>query len=624
MVLLGVLGLCQAALLPGLALVALFPAGRAERLSAAEILSFGFALSLAFNYLAVWLLTWAGLNVPASHFALTAASTLVIARALVARRPWGREVLAPIAATSLAGLVALAAWYLVASKASCVFRGGDELLSWNAWATQWAGNALPSNTRHYPQLLPAAWSVIYQFLPTPIDFFAKALMPLFTAGIGATFLAFSRLEKRPWPLYAIPVALLLIYNAGWRGAVMTMGLADVPSAFTLLAAYYAYTKWREDPADGFYLFFSGVLAGAAAATKQGGLALLPYFAAAFLVRAASAALRGARPGPSGARLSAWLPFWFALGAVGLSWYAYAELQVSAGRNHYDQAETWLVNNGTTFFQPEATALGRLTSAYHLLAASLHGQPVVLGLAALCLSALRDRRHRAIIALMAFGYPAVWGLFLSYDLRNLLPAAPFIALGAGLSLSAALRRPAALARARLAALGWSGLGWSGLGERLAAALPTRGSVARAGALGAVLGLGLLWAARPEAKVLESLRRVRAAYIGDSTRLNAKLYAYFDTRPPSDAFRIASYYPFLSAMPGLSERSERVDLRRQGALESVLQEPAVGYLLLVFNLHWHTSISDDNLAAVKRLEQEGLLEEVFRIPDGWLLRKRGVGS
>ncbi len=619
MVLLGVLGLFQAALLPGLALVSLFPRGRAERLGVWEIVAFGFGLSLAFNYLAVWLLTWADLNVPAAHFALAAASALALARAFLARRPWSRDVLLPVLAVGSAGLVLLAGWYLLRSKAFCVFAGGDELFSWNAWALQWASNVLPTNTRHYPQLLPAAWSVIYQFLPKPVDFFAKALMPLFTVGIGAIFMAFARLERRPWPLLALPIAAFLIHRAGWSGAVMRMGLADVPSAFTLLLAYYTYSKWRAEPGDGFYLFLSGAFAGAAAATKQGGLALLPFFAVAFLAQATSSVAKpGARDDSEALRLSAWLPFWLAVVAVGLSWYAYAEYLVSVGRNHYDVAEAWLVNHGSTFYAPESTALKRLASAYRMLASSL-SITAVLGLAALCLGALRDRRHRGVVLLMAFGYPAVWALFLSYDLRNLIPALPFVALGAGLALSEMLKTPIALARSKAAAARWAGL-WA----RLQRAFPSRSSVTRAGALGAALGLGLLWAARPEAKLLKSLRTVRAASIGDSTRLNSKLYSYFDSRPPSDTAKIASYYPFLSAMPGLSERFERVDLRTSGAVESVLREPAVGYILLVFNLHWHTSISDENLEAVKRLEREGALEAVFQIPDGCLLRKKGVGT
>lgn len=622
MVLLGVLGLFQAALLPGLALISLFPSDRAERLRASEVLAFGIGLSLAFNHGAVLLLTWAGLNVPGPHFLSMAAGALAVGRAFLVRRPWSRETLLPVLMVCLAGLVLLVSRYLLSSQGFCIFRGGDELFSWNAWAIQWAGNQFPTNTRHYPQLLPAAWSVIYQFLPKPVDFFAKALMPMFTLGIAAIFIAFWRLEKRPGPLLSLPIGLFLIYCFGWSGSLMLMGMADVPSAFTLLLAYYTYSKWRAEPGDGFYLFLSGVFAGTAAIAKQGGLALLPFFLVAFLEQAASAAAQGVARAPSSRpRLSAWLPFWLAFAAVAVPWYLYAEHQVAAGRNHYDRSEEWLVNHGATFFQPGSTALARLSSAYQALASSLHGQAVVWVLAVLCLLSLRDKRHRGILLLMGFGYPLVWALFLSYDLRNLTPAAPFMALGAGAVLGDALQRPLALARASAAAR--FPAAWGAPRAALRAAFPSAArSAARVGLLVTALGITLLSATCPEAKVLDSLERLRIAKIGDSAQLNSKLYSYLGSREPNDTSKIASYYPFLSAMPGLAERFEKVDLRNDGALESVVKDPAVGYVLLVFNLHWHLFVSDENMEAVKRLQQAGTLEPVFEIPDGSLLRVKGA--
>lgn len=58
-----------------------------------------------------------------------------------------------------------------------IFDLWDTIVSWNEWALEWAAGSMPVNTRNYPQLLPANYSLVYVFMGnTEIQFFAKFLI----------------------------------------------------------------------------------------------------------------------------------------------------------------------------------------------------------------------------------------------------------------------------------------------------------------------------------------------------------------------------------------------------------------------------------------------------------------
>jgi len=117
-------------------------------------------------------------------------------------------------------------------------------------------------------------------------------------------------------------------------------------------------------------------------------------------------------------------------------------------------------------------------------------------------------------------------------------------------------------------------------------------------------------------VESLKRIQRQRLGDSGDLNKALYAHFGSESSPD--KIAGYYVFLSVLPELSERYVPVDLRKAGAVESTLNDPAIGYILLVFKQQWRSHLSEENLTLIQELLRAGTLQPVFTLQDGQLLR------
>jgi hypothetical protein len=111
---------------------------------------------------------------------------------------------------------------------------------WNKWAIDFSNNILPKFSSHFPQLLPANWSLCYVLTGCPdIHFFPKAVMPLFILGILLMFadLALNRNNSQYlaaliiYGLFA-PIVFSLVFIAD--------GNADLPVAFFSFLAFYSF------------------------------------------------------------------------------------------------------------------------------------------------------------------------------------------------------------------------------------------------------------------------------------------------------------------------------------------------------------------------------------------------
>jgi len=140
----------------------------------------------------------------------------------------------------------------------------------NTWAKDFANNILPRQSAHFPQLIPANWSLVYVLTGnSDINFFPKSFMPLFFFGNLLIFWDLA-LWKRNY-LYAIgliiyglfaPIIFSLVFIAD--------GNADLPVSFFAFLAFYIYLRMDKQnfEIDKRLLFF--LFAAAAAATKLAG------------------------------------------------------------------------------------------------------------------------------------------------------------------------------------------------------------------------------------------------------------------------------------------------------------------------------------------------------------------
>jgi len=307
-----------------------------------------------------------------------------------------------------------------------VFSGWDDIVSWNRWAMDWYRGSLPRETWHYPQLLPAAWSLTYAFMGTErIQFFAHGMMPLFSLAAVAVTLDLARGPQR----------LAFLAGAWFTGVFLqrinnvTAGLADIPVAFFALAAIVELLRPEEGGADGTRrrLLVGSVLAAGAALTKQAGL----YIAALYPILAAALVGRPAR------RLRIVALEYAVIAALVLPWYAYKEVEIRSGRATSEIGTTTLLaHEGRSL--PERLEYGGVH-----LAQAARG-PVALGaVAGLLLLGLRERRIRLVATLVGLPFLLIWAGWFSYDLRNASLALGPLALGCGAGLAGLagrLRRP----------------------------------------------------------------------------------------------------------------------------------------------------------------------------------------
>jgi hypothetical protein len=144
------------------------------------------------------------------------------------------------------------------------------LIHWNTWAKDFANNMLPIKSSHFPQLIPANWSIAYVLTGNSyINFFAKSFMPLFFLGNLLIFVDLAIWKKNYIYLIALiiyglfaPIIYPLVFIAD--------GNADLAVSFFTFLAFYAFIRLSKDEfiTDERLLFF--LFAAIAATTKLAG------------------------------------------------------------------------------------------------------------------------------------------------------------------------------------------------------------------------------------------------------------------------------------------------------------------------------------------------------------------
>lgn len=324
----------------------------------------------------------------------------------------GGRILLVAAAMAIAALV-----YYAAVNAGEVFRLFDAVVSWNRWAVDWAHNTFPYKTAEYPQLIPANWSLTYVIINNyDVQLFARALMPLFPLGIMLLLLDWSFKQNSQEGLAAVLFfSLMMLYF--YEPAAMIDGYVDIAVAFFgLLVCSSIYHQsadglrsWRE-------MLVAGLFAAGAALTKQAGIFVLAAFAgwSVWYIRK-----NYSGQGREAARcLSTVLAVIVIVGA----WYLAKELQIARGMDYSAvQLVTHDIYGGASLPQRLINGAGLLVNAR-----GEAGFPIFVVLSAAFVSGLGCRRTW-IGGILSIVYIIIWGLFFSYDTRNLTLVYPVLAL-----------------------------------------------------------------------------------------------------------------------------------------------------------------------------------------------------
>ncbi len=475
------LALFQMAWIPGRILLGIAPLRFDSRL---QRLAYIFALSLLANYLLVFLLTLLGLYQPPAVFAWLALEALLLA--LVWRRGAGGVPRRPLAEwlaaarrylaghTTAHNLLLGAALLSLGALAGCalarleaVFVASDAALSWNRWALHWAANRLPTTTSLYPQLLPANWSLAYQIMGTcDIAFVPRNLAVLFPAATVLLFVDLGRrLRDAAYFLAGALYTAIIFFLFGCE--LVSEGMTDLPVAFfTTLAIYVLH---RRQPASGRTPFHAPssllalLFACAAAVTKQAGLLAVAVVLAWSLFQA----VRDRAVLGRGARLRFAAAAFFLVALVAGSWYGNRLWLVSQHRERTMIREvTQQVHHGRDYGQRLEHGFTRLFTGYGP-GRPQWGWAAAAGL--LLAASLFRRRARLLTALVVLPFTLAWGLFYSYDCRNLTVVLPLAALALAMGVRS-LQRAAAWLHSRLPRRPVPTAAWAGLLLLAAAAAP----------------------------------------------------------------------------------------------------------------------------------------------------------
>ena len=398
-----------------------------------KIILYSFAFSLFINYLIVYHLTLIGLYTPVSvYIILTAELILLIFLSIKGRLkiektiyieiPSGLKsfILDAIPASIL--LVLAGSLYFFFANLGSVFTHWDAVFSWNRWAIDWYLNDIPDLTYLYPQLIPANWSLSYILMQDhSLQFAAKSIMPLFAVFILFTFYDLYLVKKNKVFILSIFFfsALSLLYSFPY----INSGYVDFAVAFFSMAAFYAILKTDPDDPDSNNIVIL-LFATAAAVTKQAGFIIL-VFSVIWLIWLMIKNRKAFSPGKAIIKI---LSYIFVM-LLGLYWYIIKLVDIARGRDFSSLKFLFLD------IHHDATLIQRLANGLENLRAS----PVFfLILIALSLFSLFNRRSRWFTLGITIPSIIIWGLFFSYDDRNIIVSFPFLAYSASYGMAYLLR------------------------------------------------------------------------------------------------------------------------------------------------------------------------------------------
>ncbi len=312
-----------------------------------------------------------------------------------------------------------------------VFEEWDAVASWNRWATDWYAGRWPSNTYGYPQLIPALWSVTYHWLgSSQVEIFARGLMGLFPVAILAVFVDLFFRWRRPAPL--LSAALFIALLLGPYANVLDSGYVDVPvTFFVLFTGYLVYLSAQNGMAADRLLTYAATAAATAVLCKQGGLFAVVIFLGGLVL-----ALAGCLQLPRDTRGPIALRTLAVFMVLALPWFAMRWLQLAGGPEetnvHY---VTSLIYGGETRIQRLLRALTVTLPSTFLPTSSVPAAAAKTfwAFAAGCMFGAFGSPRGRVCLLVGLPYLLVWGLFFSYDARNLLPGIPFLLLAMALGL-----------------------------------------------------------------------------------------------------------------------------------------------------------------------------------------------
>jgi hypothetical protein len=317
---------------------------------------------------------------------------------------------------------------IYAAPKNSVFTAWDAVVSWDRWATNWYNNQLPNQTWHYPQLIPANWSLTYQFMGNSrIKFFAKDFMGFIEVYILLVIFILGIIRREVGYFFGVILTAWLQWMLGSRGN----GYVDSSVAFFSLSAVACLLIAKNvHQNEGTYIYIGAVFAAGAAITKQAGL---------WIVLAYPFLLIFTNIKENRKHLYRYIPGILLIFLLVISpWYGYKEYQISIGKDNSEFIDiTSLATQNRSWQQRLDHSLVLVLTS--LSSQALIGRLIITSLCVLMLFAWENKFYQALLGFIIIPFTIFWALFFSYDTRNLNLAIPLIGLTAGIGLQNILHK-----------------------------------------------------------------------------------------------------------------------------------------------------------------------------------------
>jgi hypothetical protein len=293
------------------------------------------------------------------------------------------------------------------------FDSWDAIQSWNGWAREWASGTLPRSTHHYPQLLPANWSIPYVLTGHPdLSVFSSSLDRFFMPMMLLAMAWYCVRERQLLLTFLVPLCDRMFTD--WLPGLRDESYADVPVAFfSILSALILLAEPRRgaEPKELLVrLVVSAVLAFGAVSTKQAGGQWVVVFAIIVFAWNFGPTRENISMRSSAAVVGT-------LFLASAAWYVYVQHEIAINANTSEIGYvTSDIYNG-------------MKPAARLLAAFAKFDVISWLAVAGTIFALADRKYRVLVLAGTIPFLVIWATFFSYDKRNAAVAISFLSLTA---------------------------------------------------------------------------------------------------------------------------------------------------------------------------------------------------
>ena len=470
-----------------------------------------------------------------------------------------------------------------------VFDSWDDVVSWNRWANDWYKGILPIQTYHYPQAIPANWSMMYHFVGSrDIQPFAKIMMNVFPFAILGGFYDLYKNLKSEAFLAASGFSGFLVLSI--VGNFLGTGYVDTSITFYCFIIFYSLLlTYRGFLPLSSGLILSTALLATAVLIKQGGLYMIfPFIIASIII------FFKHRQEPVNRKKLIAIIFASYM-VLALPYYIYKEFQMNKG---VEKSEvSWVTQDiyaGKTKLQRLEDASVRFRDSVtditltNSLPESMRSVTKLAFFSILILLSslsLANPLGRFVMLFIVIPYYLIWGMFFSYDLRNgsLLIGFWGFALGTG----------------------------TVVGLNVLARINSRQRNLTAIAL---LGLFVIFVSIkfPRQRLLTIERQMAMETLMDS-ELNKLLYQHLDSGNVKGKF--LSSYPMGPHLPDVRDHLEPFVFVESnlGNLKSIIGKNGTKYQFCIVNYDAPPAIWE----YFKELEEKGLIKSRTKTAASWTL-------